>query len=783
MWVMPSSSARCAQLPRAEDKVPHYRALKRFRDYLNKEIKDEEVNEADFIFPDPKLKTELPKADGLLSNNYMNANPMGLMQQTSDMTDISGSMLGDDVPGKKKRGRPKKVRGEGEDGVKMAAPRRQQNTSYQSEFSNGDTPKKKRGRPKKVKDGSSSKMSTNTNLENSLTNNNSGTGSVTPDGCTPALYSPSVNKCNSLPQQQQSQSQQPPQQQQQSLNLFSSSSNLNLTNNFCGLGDSPYNQNMPSNHQSTPYLSHGQRLLHQSHHHQTNTSSPQQFSHSELSSDISAAISTGDHLSGNVNNNSPSPSTRSLAPADFEPVRSAILSGENTSTTTTVTTKSNNNMTSSSESSTPTTGLEHLNRIPSHLQQSNSSCYSPYRNTPPTSNYLSESHHQTESNHSFIQRQNDVPAGDPSRNDLNIHNLIGDHHGHRQEQQQQQQQTQQQTQQQPSLQGHRQFQPQSHHTTQRTSSSDVTTKSLSGLESLVDQIPSLRGDNTDTSSPQTPSLHNIRTENRLNEIDSLTGSEHQFPNSCLYSSNYPSATGQSLGNSMLGNIPEIGLNPSRNRSADLSGSATPNNLMSHYSNYPHSPIITPSGSSLHSPNSVSSHTPSNTPSSNNQSHQSSNSYSLNSPFSVSSLTAVGNHHNYSPTPSSSVMNPYHPNLMSSFNNPMYPLVGMPIYPSHGYSQHHHPGFSAGYSNTQHPNFQQAQQQHQHLQAPAFSSGTSPTIHVPSPNYPPMYFGSGAASIDYGHPQSAGHHHPAASYLTNHSFYDRTKQDIGSFSGL
>ena len=34
MWVMPSSSARIAQLPRAEDKVPFYEALKRFWDFI-----------------------------------------------------------------------------------------------------------------------------------------------------------------------------------------------------------------------------------------------------------------------------------------------------------------------------------------------------------------------------------------------------------------------------------------------------------------------------------------------------------------------------------------------------------------------------------------------------------------------------------------------------------------------------------------------------------------------------------------------------------------------------
>ena len=35
LWVMPSSSARCAQLPRAVDKVPFFDALRKYRDHLS----------------------------------------------------------------------------------------------------------------------------------------------------------------------------------------------------------------------------------------------------------------------------------------------------------------------------------------------------------------------------------------------------------------------------------------------------------------------------------------------------------------------------------------------------------------------------------------------------------------------------------------------------------------------------------------------------------------------------------------------------------------------------
>jgi hypothetical protein len=53
-WVMPNSSARCAQLPRAVDKVPFYAALKKFRDYLRGDLPD--LDEAEVVFPEVKLQ-------------------------------------------------------------------------------------------------------------------------------------------------------------------------------------------------------------------------------------------------------------------------------------------------------------------------------------------------------------------------------------------------------------------------------------------------------------------------------------------------------------------------------------------------------------------------------------------------------------------------------------------------------------------------------------------------------------------------------------------------------
>jgi len=51
---MPSSSARCSQLPRAVDKVPFYASLKKLRDYLRGDLK--ELDDSEVCFPDLELK-------------------------------------------------------------------------------------------------------------------------------------------------------------------------------------------------------------------------------------------------------------------------------------------------------------------------------------------------------------------------------------------------------------------------------------------------------------------------------------------------------------------------------------------------------------------------------------------------------------------------------------------------------------------------------------------------------------------------------------------------------
>ena len=62
-YVMPSSSARCAQLPRASDKVPFYGALRRLRDHVVGHVPY--LDDADVTFPTLELKNVKREDPGL----------------------------------------------------------------------------------------------------------------------------------------------------------------------------------------------------------------------------------------------------------------------------------------------------------------------------------------------------------------------------------------------------------------------------------------------------------------------------------------------------------------------------------------------------------------------------------------------------------------------------------------------------------------------------------------------------------------------------------------------
>ena len=67
LWVMPSSSARCAQLPRAVDKVPFFEALRKFRDYLTGRLP--KIEDCEVVFANVSLRNWSSQAAAIKSEN------------------------------------------------------------------------------------------------------------------------------------------------------------------------------------------------------------------------------------------------------------------------------------------------------------------------------------------------------------------------------------------------------------------------------------------------------------------------------------------------------------------------------------------------------------------------------------------------------------------------------------------------------------------------------------------------------------------------------------------
>lgn len=254
MWVMPSSSARCAQLPRAADKVPFYAGLKKFRDYLNGLISS--IEESDMVFSEPTLKAcyePEPKPD-------------------PDLMDLSNAVIkkedGTIIPCKKKRGRPKKIKVEGEETPKPVVRK-------PSSQNNCDFPKKKRGRPKKVKLEDGERPASTAPLDNTTSTN--------------------MNKCFSNPSPIQSPT-------NSYYHLPPEVTTPNGVNNLYAPQVAPsYSQSpRPASYSQSPRPPYSQSPRPHS----------QSFTHSDLSSEISAAISS-EQLG--------SPASPSLGPPDFEP--------------------------------------------------------------------------------------------------------------------------------------------------------------------------------------------------------------------------------------------------------------------------------------------------------------------------------------------------------------------------------------------------------------------------------------------------------------------------------
>ena len=405
MWVMPSSSARCAQLPRAADKVPYYAALKKFRDYLNGTISH--LDESDIVFADSKLKKK--DQDAIEDKKGMYSDEL-----TGDgenrITDLNNVMVKQEsglIPGKKKRGRPKKIKNPDD----LPQP------DSDKVDSNGEVIKKRRGRPKKIhqqqkQQDLEAKEREHHQQHQVMAHMNDGYGNAIPNCFSPPLMSPPKTFAHMAPYSQ----------------------NMNEPSYFGqGMNDSPYGMNP----KHSP--------VHLQHYSQSPKSMSLSFTHSDLSSEINTAISS-------ENNLEPSPLTSpSVEHPDFEPPSS--ISQQNMSNGPGSYNPAVNGDSSAGHHGSPGTPSHssYTSYMGYHEQQQESHNPHPHQTNPTPLSQAGDEH----SHHSH-QTSPHPHSHTPTHSSMSPH-----HHPHEQ------------------------------YTMKRNGNQDVASKSLSDLESLVDQIPSI----------------------------------------------------------------------------------------------------------------------------------------------------------------------------------------------------------------------------------------------------------------------------------------------------
>lgn len=397
---MPSSSARCAQLPRAADKVPYYAALKKFRDYLNGTISH--LDESDIVFADAKLKKK--DVEGMDEKKSMYGDDL-----TGDgenrITDLNSGMMKHEsglIPGKKKRGRPKKIKN----------PEDQPQPDCEKIDPNGEVIKKRRGRPKKIHQQQKqqeleAKEREHHQQHQVMTHLNDGYGNAIPNCFSPPLMSPPKPFAHMAPYSQ----------------------NMNETSYFGqGMNDSPYGMNP----KHSP--------VHLQHYSQSPKSMSLSFTHSDLSSEINTAISS-------ENNLEPSPLTSpSVEHPDFEPPSSI----------------SQQNLSNGPGSYNPVNGDSGHHSSPGTPSHSSYTSYMSY-------------HDQTPESHNPHPHQTTPTPLSQTGDEHSHHSHPTPPHNH------------------PHTPTHSSMSPHHHeqYTMKRNGNQDVASKSLSDLESLVDQIPSI----------------------------------------------------------------------------------------------------------------------------------------------------------------------------------------------------------------------------------------------------------------------------------------------------
>jgi thymine-DNA glycosylase len=644
MWVMPSSSARCAQLPRAADKVPFYAALKKFRDYLNGLVP--EYDENDYVFNDPKYSQISTEAELKSDENLA-------------FTALENGEVVMVDPNKKKRGRPKKIRGENGEEIPSTPKSRKTNNNnnenINSEGNDDESGKKKRGRPKKNKDGTTNspapkkkanKQKLNEMMEGESPQHLTPPSSVPPQGV-------DMNSMQHLPpqimQQHQQQQQHPglmnnncnsinrpflPPMESPSANNYNGAISQNhlQQSNQQSQNASPVNLCFPPtgiDHVAQPEMSpHLQQQQYQQR--QTPVAQQQIFATNSSTPEVSNDMSTEPMTS-------PISASPALIPTDFEPPINSVPNG-----------RSSNELNPYSQMQQPVMEQQQQQQLQHPTHSPSSQTQSPHG----MPGIYPQQHQQP---HMIANISNGSPYSPYSR----------------QHSQQQQQAMHQQQSQQPIYPNHQQSphhhaQPNNNVNTKQVNGGgggidpykDVATKSLSGLESLVDQIPNLNeqeaglGSLGHTVTPHNGNLDILSSSCGLIEVISGESYTNIFP---AYSS--------------PGTPNLAATSPSVASSSSILPSLGPPHHHSHYS---------------YSAAAAASQSP----------------YSAN-PFSVSNLASSSY-----PSAAAAAMNSYHQNLMSqshltsSFMEP--PHMPVPVTPLYHYQQQQgYPGYAPPHPSALH----------------------------------------------------------------------------------
>ena len=615
---MPNSSARCAQLPRAVDKVPFYAGLKKFRDYLRGTIPSIEENE--MVFKDVKLQNfnDKPfKKDFRDDNTDSSGTPPGMNSEYDAMgsgQDPHGSSEGypgglhnsnmevdsriDPKTGKKRRGRPPKPRPDGS----VPLPKRRQVDENGVPLPRGSNPidpitgKKKRGRPKKCESTASQGSGNNDpsggypgSKRESIDSNESYSGcsgdqlqqhppvnQKTTNDTVPAGGGTEGGAPMPLPPFSPNFGRPSSEMEMQNSGENNKNGNINEQNSISGNINTEHqqHQNIPSQ-QSQP-IEHPQK-----------DSGPQQnMSSSHNIADIHSSMGTGSEydrpgvaarLHGSVDTNDARSLSSHSGHSDYHPQshpsQQPITAANN------------------EQAQHHINAVQQQHKSQQHSQQHQYGNQYPYPGYPQISSRSDSSGSLTPTATSGVpphhtQHYSPDPANGNSHGGQNTGYSSSQHHQHPShgqnvgEQAQAEQNFRNNSRQQTSSQ-HPQQVHQQHGMVKTGRSDDVTTKSITGLESLVDQIPSLENDSgvysaNSGSQPDTP-------RSSMGQYSPATAGYHQ---SSFHAPGFPVPPVASAGAASAVTASGVGSNPNHFPSVPStsdSSNFTPSNESTNFS--------------------------------------------------------------------------------------------------------------------------------------------------------------------------------------------------------